>query len=418
MAAEPINLFAHKIDPRGVLNLLRHLAPACQVSGPDENWQDVIIQSKKSWFSKAVSLSILHDADYYDGADWPMQRSGMQGYFSRFPDGPQKQDVLRLIGTFRFSLATSFDPDLDFDHRDSRLDILLAIAKHLDGCFFSPSSLRDSAGRILLDASGYSDPQAVFPASLKLSEAVVSIPSDKEDNDENEEPAPPTAQRVAQRMLALAVVANRGLVENEAGAKPEVREAPAQMIKYVNNIGIGDELEPDEWEALRRPLGRLEPQTMIDCVWRIEGLNVLTWALNLTEMQAHDELVRPPEVFEAIHLFNREFAAELLGRPQLRSPEELHAMQGRLLGIHWRLRNFTLRPEPMDFNAFSKKCWFGSFDISGIRTLNNDLAIGDSPISEASEDEFDTAFSAARERHQAINWLNWGGVYSEVDTST
>lgn len=418
MAAEPIILYSHRIDPRGILELLLRIAPGCKVVGPAENWQEVIIQSKKSWFGKTATLTILHDEEYYDGDDWPMQRSGMQGFFSRFPDGSGKLDVLRLIETFRFSLATSFFPDFDFDGGDSRLEILFAIARHLDGCFFTPSSLRDSAGRILLDCTGYSDPEAVFPASLKLAAATATLPVDETEVDESEESTPPTARQVARRMLALAVVANRGLVENEAGTKPELREAPLQMVEYVKDIGIEDELEPDEWEALQRPLGRLDPQTMIDCVWRIEGLNVLAWSLNLTQMPAHDELVRPPEVFEAIHIFDREFAVRLLEHPRLRSPQELQAMQGRLLGIHWRLRNFTLRPEPVDFVAFSKKCWFGSFDLRGIRTKNKDLAIGENCISEASEAEFDTACSAAQERHQAINWLNWGRVYSEVDTST
>ena len=37
---------------------------------------------------------------------------GMAGYFRRFPDNPQKATALRLIGSFRFALATSWAPDL------------------------------------------------------------------------------------------------------------------------------------------------------------------------------------------------------------------------------------------------------------------------------------------------------------------
>lgn len=418
MAAEPINLFSHKIDPRGVVELLRRLAPGCQVVGPDDNWEKVVVHRDKSWFRKAASLTILHDQEYYDGPDWPLQRSGMQGYFSRFPESPSKVNVLRLIGSFRFSLATAFKPDLALDSADWRRDILLAVAQHLDGCFFTPSSLCDSVGRVLLDANGFSDPQAVFPTSLKTDATVAADSADKDDIDEDAERVPPTGQQVARRMLALAVVANRGLVESEAAAKPNLKGVPDRMIEWVNELGVGDELEPDEWEVLQRPLGRLDQQSIIDSVWRIEGINVLAWALRLTRIPPHDELVQPSETFTAIHFFDTAASLELIKSPNLRSPRELQDMQGRLLGIHWRLRDFTIRPEPMDFEAFSRKCWFGSFDIRGIRTARKDLAIGDKPISEAAEDEFDTTYSAARERHHAINWLNWGGVYSQVDTST
>jgi hypothetical protein len=95
-------------------------------------------------------------------------------------------------------------------------------------------------------------------------------------------------------------------------------------------------------------------------------------------------------------------------------------MQTHLLMLHWRLRDFLhLRPQRMDFAAFSKECWFGSFDIGAFRLIDNDLAIGAAPIDEAGPDELSKVSSLAMERHLAINWLHgYSEVYSQTDTST
>jgi hypothetical protein len=59
------------------------------------------------------SITFQHDPDYYDGPNWPRQMLGMHGYFSRVPECGRKADVLRLIGTFRFALATDWKPERD-----------------------------------------------------------------------------------------------------------------------------------------------------------------------------------------------------------------------------------------------------------------------------------------------------------------
>src|SRR4051794_10828948 len=101
MAMEPINIFSHRIDPRGVVALLRSLAPAVEVTGPDDAWQEATVTVCRPAKNKPLRLAFRHDPDYYDGPGWPRQVFGMQGYFSRFPDVGRKPDVLRLIGTFR-----------------------------------------------------------------------------------------------------------------------------------------------------------------------------------------------------------------------------------------------------------------------------------------------------------------------------
>lgn len=129
MPMEPINIFSYRIDPRGVLSVLRTLAPDVEVTGPDDAWQEATVTIARSGRKERNRLTFRHDPDYYEGPDWSRQMLGMQGYFSRFPEGERKPDVLRLIGTFRFALATDWQPDLNPDG-DERLPYLFAITRH------------------------------------------------------------------------------------------------------------------------------------------------------------------------------------------------------------------------------------------------------------------------------------------------
>src|SRR5437764_4400496 len=135
----------------------------------------------------------------YDGPGWPWQVLGMRGYFSRFPEGGRKPDILRLIGTFRFALATDWEPDLD-PEGDERLPYLFAVTRHLDGVLFSPSSLRDAEDRILISADGEFDADAVLP---KMPSVAAPAAGDENpgDDGEDDEPEPPTPERVARRAL-------------------------------------------------------------------------------------------------------------------------------------------------------------------------------------------------------------------------
>jgi len=421
MALEPINLFSHRIDPSGVLGVLRDFGEV-RVDGPEDDWETAELTLKKKWLREAQVLQLGHDAEYYDGDGWPRQVLGMQGYFSQFPDSPRKPEVLQAIGALRFALSVPTD-DLDIESDDDRLAVLYAVCEHLDGVIFTPSALRDSQGRVLIGADGECDPEAVLPTArasdlpaVDDDEYSVEFNGDEEPLDD---PVPPAPERVAQRALALTAVAARATLELDAPQMDDPEFHRQRLLKWIGELGIGDELEPDEWEVLQRPVGRLEQQSFVNAMWRVEGLGVLAWALQRYELPADDELVTPPDLYQSMRLFKADEAREILEEPNLRPIEELDEMAIHLLMLHWRVRDFSLRPEPMDFVAFSKKSWLGEFDISRFRILDNDLAIGNAAIADAPADEVGRVQSLAMERHLAINWLMGDAeLYSDVDTST
>ncbi len=146
---------------------------------------------------------------------------------------------------------------------------------------------------------------------------------------------------------------------------------------------------------------------------------MLAWALGWMELPPYDELADPPTQFDALSLHDAARAQELIDRATLLSSEEIEALNEHLLAFHWRMVNFRLRPEAMDFVEFSKNCWFGSFDIDKFRVRDGDLVIGSKPIHRADHQTLSICGSIAQERHLAINWLKGESeIYSETDTST
>lgn len=423
MAMEPITIFARRVDPAGVARRLRELEPGTKFDGPDDSWTTAIVELGRGRSKRTLTLT--HDAEWYAEPNWSRQMEGMRGYFSRFPETDRQRKVLMLTTALHFTLGCLFDPDYDPDG-EPRLQIVCELAELLDGVLFSPSALRDAQGRVLYGADGEEDPDAKWPQVLAevsrqtpLGAEVdrMSRPRGEEEYEEGEL-APPDAARVAQRAIALTAVTTRAILEQDAG-DPNARGFHGRLLDWVEAVGVGDELEPDEWQALQSPVGRLEQRAQIESTWRLEGLVVLAWALGRFEIPAHDELVDFNAMWGALGLLKDEEASELLERPVLRSREELGALRRRLFALHWRLRNFSLRPEVMDFAKFAAECWFGPLDITGLPLVDGDLAVQGERLDRASPEAVSAARSTAFERHRAANWL-WEGPerFSEASEAT
>ncbi|HEX2081082.1 MAG TPA: DUF4272 domain-containing protein [Longimicrobium sp.] len=429
MAAEPIMLLARTADHPAVARRLRELVPGVRIDGADADWRQAVATFGRWWKKRTITFN--YDPDYHAEPNWSTQMNGLRGYLDRFPHTERKTVAVLLPTTFRYGLAVQMDPEpagwVDAGG-DPRLDVLYAVAEMLDGVVFTPSALRDARGRVLFGAGGAAaeDPRAAWPAVI----AAVRVPArsgaedDRPEQDENgeddeEEGAEaPSAERVARRALALAAVSARGVAERYAGQSGATR-MHQDLLAWVDQAGLADELEPDELEMLREPPGRLDPQAAVNAVWRVEGLAVLAWALGRFQLPPHDEPSHPDDVWSAMRLMDADGARALAAEAVLRPRDELQAMRERLFALHWRLRDFRLRARAMDFAEFARTCWFGPLDITGVPLVDGDLAIGGSRIDRADPDVLGRTQSAAQERHLAANWL-WEGpaLYSEADAST
>ncbi len=426
MAQEPINIFSRIADPKAVAALLRDRAPKVKFDPTEEDWRraTVVFGTGKS----KQTLTLGHDPEYYSEPNWSVQMSGMQGYFSQFPDTPRKQRILLLPSTFRFSLSTEFEPDFD-PEGDPRLELLFEVTRLLDGVIFTPSGLRDANGRILFGAGGEDeeDPEAVWPRVYgevsMTSPAGAAMHESSRPRGEGETPGeeanPPSPERVARRALALVAVTARAILEQDDREAEHVKETYADLLTWVKDVEIDEEFEEQERLTLHQRLGQLPSRSQINSTWRLEGLVILAWALKRFEIPPYDQLVNFNAMWKTLGLLNAEVARELLAKPEIRSMEEIRELRNQLFAIHWRLRNYRITPKRMDFAEFARTCWFGPLEISHLPLIEGELAIQGKRIDRAAKEAVGTAESIAMERHQAVNWL-WEGpeVYSEASVAT
>ena len=236
-------------------------------------------------------------------------------------------------------------------------------------------------------------------------------------SDEEAEPIPPSAERVARRALVLAAVVCRSGIEGDAG-NADAEMFRGSVVTWAEDVGLTDEFEPEEMALLRTPLGKLVVRQRIDASWRVEGLAVLGWALGRTELPPYDLQADGPAVGLALG-FHEATALTVLAAPRLRDRRELTSLADQLFSLHWRLRQYSLDGARLDFVDFARRASFGPLAIDGLRICEGDLEIRGAPLFRAPEELWQEAMSIARERQQAANWLEGqDAIYSEVTCDT
>jgi hypothetical protein len=236
-------------------------------------------------------------------------------------------------------------------------------------------------------------------------------------NSDEDQLTPPQPPRVAARAITLTTLAYRGILEPHA-ADPDAVAFWNQLRGWYYSLGIEAEAEPEEAAVLNAALGRLQPQQAINASWRTEGAAVLAWALQCYELPAHDANANIDDICTGLG-FMRPAEETALSTAQLRPAAAIEQYGSVALTIHWRLREYSLRPQALNFVEFVRGAQWGPLSLEGVVVSDHDLAIDGQPINEADKQAVRVAQSTAQERHQAVNWLmGWAELYSDVDTGT
>ncbi len=211
MAHEPIVVYSRRIDPEGVVRLLRRIAKRVRVVGPDDDWNEAIV-TVRTGFWRTTKIVVSQSSELYDAATWPAHTFGLSNYIAEFPEVEGKTAILQALRQLRFAVSFA-QSDVPLDGDDPRCEVVLNVCRHLDGMIFTPSALRDASGRILTSVSGESHPQAELPR------IVAEQPAPPAETDDDFEPRPPSATRAAKRAMVLAAIVERGFLEHEPGKR-------------------------------------------------------------------------------------------------------------------------------------------------------------------------------------------------------
>jgi Domain of unknown function (DUF4272) len=228
-------------------------------------------------------------------------------------------------------------------------------------------------------------------------------------------PAPPTARRAAARALVLAAVAARGLREQQRHAS----EANSDLAT-LSDLGIARELEREERELLKTPVGQADKTVAANASWRAEGLAVLAWALNRFDLPPYDIPVDSAAVQQRIGLADPGTARQLLDSAAIRPPAEIDQFATHATIVTWRLRTFRMYPGPWDLlGHLRRQASFQDSWLERLRIVDGDLAMGARSIANVAMEEIQRCERIAVERQIAAYWLQGDDlVYSKVDPST
>lgn len=181
---------------------------------------------------------------------------------------------------------------------------------------------------------------------------------------------------------------------------------------------MGEEVEPQELELLLTPIGGLDTKARVDATWRIEGVAVLAWALGRGPLPPLLQQCATDDTFSAIGL-THPLQDTALAAPHLRTEEELDRCSNTYITLHWRLREFSLRPKRMDFVQFVEQCQWAEMRLDGLEIIENDLAIDGVPIDRLQQRRLHELLGILHERRVALEWLSgFEPLYSDVTADT
>jgi hypothetical protein len=400
----PLNVFGRTADAAAVAGLVHERLKGSKIHSHGTEFSIVFTPRRQLFKPPDRGISVNVGLQYFAGSGGERQRAGMANFIGTKFVGGGMANVLSAIPQLRLAVAfMATDP----------------IRPELtDGLFRLAVDVAAASGGFVMDIGrgqiwGQGGEQLGVLASD--SEAPPALSDDRRADEGDEERNPPDPARVRKRLIVLFAIAARGSAEAGAHDRPGAR---AQILRWVEQLQVDDELEPKERAILLANPGEISDRDVTNSSWRLEGAATLGWALGLSHLSTVDTVSEPGDLVRVLGFPAADRTAQLLAHSSLRSPAELSALSGKLFSIHWRLRQFRLEPKRIDFAEFARTAWFGPLNIDGVDLVERDLALGGLPIWTAPAELVWRAQSVASERHLAINWLHEGGIYSEIDNST
>jgi hypothetical protein len=105
--------------------------------------------------------------------------------------------------------------------------------------------------------------------------------------------------------------------------------------------------------------------------------------------------------------------------PQMREWAQIETWANTYLKLHWRVREFSLRPITIDFVDYVSKCKWASLHLDHLELQDKDLAIGGVRLDKLESHVFCRSLGVTHERHTAFHWLlGFEPTDSEVTADT
>ena len=222
---------------------------------------------------------------------------------------------------------------------------------------------------------------------------------DSTEDQDYEQRARPTAQKVAHRAIILSVVSCCAITNQQPDSN-EAASLAKRAYDWLRAMGLHEEVSESERRILTTPFGTLSERDAINGSWLSEAVLVLAWSLGRTELRPFYLQCDPADAANSLG-FLKSLSETVLNNPALRPSDELDQYNDFIYNLHWRLRDYSLRKRPYDCSNLVG-AYAGKY---GLELKENDVCIAGAPITLADDTVLRPVESITRERHRASNWL-------------
>lgn len=129
-----------------------------------------------------------------------------------------------------------------------------------------------------------------------------------------------TAQEVCAQAIIYGCLGFRGSLE--VTEHPRSKSLCCQLLPWLDQLGLGDQVEPLHREILNTPRENLSPKDRAEAYWRGEAALFLGWALELFDKPESNVTIDPGPLSRKLRIL-QPTAADLLSTAKLRSQVEI-----------------------------------------------------------------------------------------------
>jgi Domain of unknown function (DUF4272) len=130
--------------------------------------------------------------------------------------------------------------------------------------------------------------------------------------------------------------------EEEKYGRDEIEQNRLEILHWATASRLKSAMEPKEWEFMNAPIGQPSERIVIASAWRREGLSLLLWALERSQLPAYYLHSDSAEMLQHVGFLIPSSQMDLRRSAKVRPPDQIRPFDRHITIVSWRLRQFFI----------------------------------------------------------------------------
>jgi hypothetical protein len=183
---------------------------------------------------------------------------------------------------------------------------------------------------------------------------------------------------------------------------PRTIELADRLLPWLDELGMGGELDPTERELLATPYGQLRREQQVDACCAGEGAAVFCWAICMATLPPRCNLADHTAITQLLQVLRPE-AQDLLGRSDIRSDHELERYCREVAAIRFALQEVRFDDEAIRNTL--RRVLQNRMNEIGLQDCDADVAGARAIVAAMSPEERGRSAGLYFIREHAMRWL-------------